>query len=499
MARRIIGGVALAAVGLSAPAGWALTAQEAWDTWKTLATEAGQTVSAESETAEGGRLTVSGVAFSAEMQEMTMSGRIPEIVFSENGDGSVAITMSDAYALSLGGESDVGESVQAVMGIAAPGLAMTASETDGGVRYDYQAPSIGVTLDSLVVDGEDVPFDMTFALDTVSGHYTGASDGSSIQQSVNAAGATVDIKATNPETDGRFSLGVTARDLVSDGTGTGLLLYSGADLPAMLQQGMSTDGSASAGETAFAIDFAEGAETFQATGGMSGLASRISLNADRLDAEQSYRGFFFTASGSEIPFPQVTGSLGEWTTNLSMPLTPTDAATPFDLRLVLGDLAIGEEIWSMIDPAGAIPRDPATLVLDVQGMARLLVSLLDEEAVAAAAEPAQIEALTINDMRLTIAGAELTGAGAFTFDNADRATFGGMPAPEGSVNLKLTGGNTLLDRLVQMGLVPQEQAMMTRMMTGMLAKPGEGADTLVSEITVRPDGSVLANGAPLPF
>ena len=66
--------------------------------------------------------------------------------------------------------------------------------------------------------------------------------------------------------------------------------------------------------------------------------------------------------------------------------------------------------------------------------------------------------------------------------------------PAGTVNLKLVGGNTLLDTLVGMGLIPEDQAMGARMMTGMFARPGDGEDTLVSTIEMKEDGSILANG-----
>ena len=69
-----------------------------------------------------------------------------------------------------------------------------------------------------------------------------------------------------------------------------------------------------------------------------------------------------------------------------------------------------------------------------------------------------------------------------------------MPLPSGTLNLMLTGGNALLDTLVNMGLVPEDQAMGARMMLGMFARPGDGPDTLVSTIQVNEDGSVLANG-----
>ncbi|MGI9393360.1 MAG: DUF2125 domain-containing protein, partial [Boseongicola sp.] len=64
----------------------------------------------------------------------------------------------------------------------------------------------------------------------------------------------------------------------------------------------------------------------------------------------------------------------------------------------------------------------------------------------------------------------------------------------GVANLMLVGGNGLLDKLVGMGLLPDEQAMGARMMMGLFARPGDGPDTLVSTIEVNEDGSVLANG-----
>jgi len=100
----------------------------------------------------------------------------------------------------------------------------------------------------------------------------------------------------------------------------------------------------------------------------------------------------------------------------------------------------------------------------------------------------------MSNFLLRLAGAELTGQGAFTFDNSDYVTIPGMPKPTGSANFKLVGGNGLLDRLVQMGLVPQDQAMGVRLMSGMFLRPGDGPDTLESVIEITEDGGILANG-----
>ena len=89
--------------------------------------------------------------------------------------------------------------------------------------------------------------------------------------------------------------------------------------------------------------------------------------------------------------------------------------------------------------------------------------------------------------------ARLSGAGSFTFDNTDMVTFNGVPRPEGALDLRLEGANALLDKLVAMGLLPQEQAMGARMMMGLFGVP-EGDDTLTSKIEVNAEGHLLANG-----
>ena len=91
-------------------------------------------------------------------------------------------------------------------------------------------------------------------------------------------------------------------------------------------------------------------------------------------------------------------------------------------------------------------------------------------------------------------GAEITGSGAFTFDNSDLETFDGMSAPSGAIDLTVAGANGLIDRLVEMGFIPEEQAMGTRMMMSMFGVPGSEPDTMTSKIEVRENGQVFANG-----
>ena len=105
-----------------------------------------------------------------------------------------------------------------------------------------------------------------------------------------------------------------------------------------------------------------------------------------------------------------------------------------------------------------------------------------------------MNSIDINALELTAAGASLTGTGAFEIDNSDTQTFSGMPKPVGAVDLKLVGGNGLIDKLVAMGLLPEDQAMGARMMMGLFTIPSGKPDTLTSKIEVNDQGHVLANG-----
>ena len=132
----------------------------------------------------------------------------------------------------------------------------------------------------------------------------------------------------------------------------------------------------------------------------------------------------------------------------------------------------------------------ATLIVDLSGAAKLLVNILDPKEAENIGDqpPGELDALDINELKLSAVGAELTGNGALTFDNS-----AGVPKPLGAVDLQLTGANALIDKLVAMGFVPEDQAMGARMMMGLFAVP-TGEDALSSKIEFKEDGGVYANG-----
>ena len=186
-----------------------------------------------------------------------------------------------------------------------------------------------------------------------------------------------------------------------------------------------------------------------------------------------------------FPLGQVGYEVRSTEFNMNMPILPSEDTQPFALKLAIEGLTTAEEVWSLFDPTQRLPRDPVDLVIDMEGQAVVTSDVFDDDT----RMPFQNSQVTLNALRLAVAGAVLTGSGSVI----DKST-PGNPAGIGTLSTRLTGANTLLDTLVDMGLLPNEQAMAARMALGVVARAGDGPDTLVSTIEIKEDGSISANG-----
>ncbi|MCE8457742.1 DUF2125 domain-containing protein, partial [Rhodovulum sulfidophilum] len=266
------------------------------------------------------------------------------------------------------------------------------------------------------------------------------------------------------------------------------------ELAEMMRAGLMSQGELEHGAMAYAFDLIEDGNKTHA---------EVSVTSGRIAFDLGGTGVSYDASGNEtrmalydpqLPVPEIEAKMAESGIHFEMPLIKADEPSDFGLGIRLKDLTVNDEVWATFDPTEQLPRDPATLLVDLAGKTRLLTDFTDADVTESDGIPAELDALNVKDMQLKLAGADLTGSGAFTFDNSDKVTFDGMPLPEGSLSLRLEGANALLDKLVAMGLVPEDQVMGLRMMMGMFARPGDGPDTMVSEITVSDGGQVRANG-----
>lgn len=487
-------GAILVALAVAGPARADLTAQDVWTSWKDLAQRYGQTIEG-TETVSGDTLTVSGLTMAMQTPTGSATGALGEVAFTENADGSVSIQLAPEYPMMISSTADTGETVEMKMTLRQRDMTMTARGDAGAITYDFAAPEVSISLDGMEAAG--VPTDMTLVMSAegVDGTYA-LTEGeiSRIEGTLNAASARFDMAATDATQGTKVKFGGEATNLVSSSSSTVPANMDSGDLGAMLAAGFTSTGKIGHGGFAYAMDATQAGQNTNvvATFASGGVDFALDQGGMLYDV-RSDKGQIGIA-GAGLPLPKIDIAFDESAFKIRMPLVQTEEPADFALLTRIGGLTVSDEIWGMFDPAGQLPRDPATLVVDMTGKARLLASITDPQVAQSPQTPGEIHALNVKELKLSLAGAELTGAGDFTFDNADKVTFQGMPKPTGAMALRLEGGNGLLDKLVAMGMIPQDQATGFRMMLGMFARATGDGDTMVSDISVTEDGQVLANG-----
>ncbi len=476
-----------------------VSSSDVWAAWQASAAAAGQTITAGAESMSGSTLTVSDVQVSVETDSVSAVVMMPSVSFTEVGDGTVTVVFPDSYSADITADPNDGpDKVMMSLSVSQTDLSMIASGAPGAVNYDFEVPEMVLSLDEVTVDGEAFEPTATLTMTDVSGTYMAGED-DTMSTAFNAASMDIVLQMDEPDGgDGAFSAEISYADVATKSDGA-MSMFSGGvtDLPAMLEAGAATSATLSHGAATFAVDFQDGRDAFTMNGTQATGLLAFALSAESISYELGATAVDMVVTGSEIPLPEVAVTLGEFGFGLLMPMSASEEPQDFGLALTLADLGVSEMIWGMVDPQGQIPHDPATLIVDVTGMGNTLFDLYNpESAMSVDADlPAQLHELSVNEIKLAVAGADLTGDGAFTFDNDNLETFGGVPAPTGKLNLQLVGANALIDALVGMGLVPQDQAMGARMMMGLFARPGEGEDTLVSEIEIDgASGAISANG-----
>ena len=481
-----------------------LTPQDVWGDWQKYMQNMGYTIDA-TETQNDADLTVGDIRMSMLMPDNagTMAMTLGALKFAQNGDGTVSVVMPGIMpvTVNIAPEGSQAEAVTASLNFTQTDHVMTASGSPDKVTYDYQAGTIGLVLEQLQV-GVD-----TFGSENAKINVTGTGISSSTimtiaemrnyEQTGKIDSLQYDIAINNPEDPTEVKINGSVADMVFQGGGIiPLEITDAADMAALLKAGFDVTGQFTYGAGSTNMNVSDPVNgNFALVSSSDGGHLGVEMGADNLAYNASQNNLAVTVNVAGLPFP-IDLSMAEGGFNLNMPVSKSDDPQDFAFGITLGDFKMSDLIWGVFDPTGQLPRDPATVVLDLTGKAKLLIDFLDPDSAAQLAyeTPGELQALTVNKLQIDAAGAKLDGIGDFTFDNTDQSTFPGMPKPVGAIDLSLAGGNGLLDKLVAMGLLPDEQAMGARLMMGLFAVPGAEPDTLNSKVEFTDEGHVLANG-----
>lgn len=494
-------GAVLAALLASTTAAQAdVSAGEVWDAWKKQMSIYGETgLTIGTETMDGDTLTVDSLSFvmtdDNEYSDMSVAAEMGPIMLTENGDGSVSVTMPDSYPVVV----DFGYGDTITVTVSQENMSLLVTGTPEAMNYDLSADRYGMEITDMSPDiAEEVTMSGALWMNDVTGSYQMTSDNlETIAYSMDIGSVEADVTIAENGGDGRF---VFAGDVAAMTASANIAMPVGMSFDEMdemppFAEGFAFDINYGFGQSDYAFSFQERGDMASGTASLAEGLLELGMDIDGINYATRTTGLAVTLN---VPreLPPIDVSADEASFGLDIPLSASDSPQDTSMGFALRGLEVGDVLWSMIDPGQVLPRDPANVVVDLTGQVTPLFNFLDpaDQMNAMMSDmPVELQQVSLNELTISVAGAEVLGSGAFTFDNTDLTTFDGLPRPMGELTINVNGANGLIDKLVQMGLVPEDQAMMPRMMMGMFAT-SVGDDMLETKLEINEQGHVLANG-----
>ncbi|WP_207100792.1 DUF2125 domain-containing protein [Paracoccus shandongensis] len=509
------------ALGIAAPALADVTPAQVWENLQDNYAGYGYQVTGQVEDA-GGTLSVRDAVFSMKNEGGATTFTIPQLTFRETGDARVRMVIEGDMALDStvavpvprddaaadGTETPPTEPETVEMTttgtIKVPGNETVVSGTPEDMLYEFSYPSVAfdMTVPADLETGATVPVTGTLADVTGTQRHAGA-NGAETSFDIKASEATMRIAADAPAdadgTGGKVNVQARLTGLSSTGTArTPAERFDlGTQMAAALAAGLDFQGDFAFETLDADFDFAGKDEEGQDQTGQG----KASLGAGNAALRMSGQGLGYKGevadtrvemTVSSLPFP-LSYATERTSFDLLVPVSKAEAAQPFKFAYALEGLTFADGIWNLFDPEKQLPRDPASLTVDLSGDAVVAQDLFDPglaqpDGPTAPDAPFTPRTLTVNKVALDAVGAKADITGALDFGDTPNE-------PVGKLNGTFQGVNGLMDKLVAMGLVPEDQMMGMRMMLAMFAKPDEAnPDRLTSEIEFREGGQVFANG-----
>lgn len=426
---------AMALIVAASPVFAQITPAQAWDDLVAQYDKMGYAVTVGNRDEAGDTLTLSDVTFAATQAGAEPGGtapavtiQAPRIVLSETGGGDVRMvsegdytgrfsiempdtTDADDTPATDGADADAGADGDADgdgdgavapaatpatkttgidVVIKAPGNETIISGAVGAMVYTITYPNLDilVTPDDLAEGSEPIRFGAT----NLTGSYQ-------VTDEAGEGGYRYDLKATDmvmamdmvepmvhspvdgaPSGSSRVKVDVTASDVTTQGEGQMMGAWANAASPlnAALNAGMTGQGTLTFASLRAVVDATENNSPVGAGEFNSGpLALDFALDKDGLRYGAQGKGGSVTMTGRELPFP-VNYSVENVQAALSLPLMKSDTPQPFTFTYGFDGLTLGEGLWDQIDRSASLPRDPASVSVDLSGELMVTRDLFDE-------------------------------------------------------------------------------------------------------------------------
>ena len=546
----------LAVVAFAAPALAEVTPSEVWQNWVEYYKANGYTVTEGARDEAGETLTLRDVVVGYEQPDegTKVEFRTPEITMTATGDGRVRTTLAETSPVTATFRDSEGAQVTLNVFLVARDTEILSGGTASDMTHESRSGELTLALQSVqTAEGtREVPASVKLVNATSRQQITDAEmmrfDASMAADRMEIAADYADPEGS--EAPGRIKVNGSLENLQATSAGS---LPKDVDISqamhTALRAGMDVTAALTAGQGRLDLDFAgtddQGQQdTAKANTTLQGVDVTLALGPQGLKYQGGIDSTSTEMTVSDLPAP-VGYTLTEASFDMQFPVLKAAEPAPFKFAYSIGGLTLADSVWDLFDSARVLPRDPASLDVDLTGLVRVTMDLFDpalmeaaEQAEAAGEEhahggeehahgdapaaegdpaapatapsaetgaaPAEDSAelppempspfepvqVAINKLALSAAGASLDASGELSVPE------GGNPEqPVGQVQARFEGVNGLIDRLVQMGVISQDEVAGYRMMLALFARPApEGGDALVGQYEFREGGQIFANG-----
>ena len=450
-----------------------------WQSWQDRAAQSGHDLGATVE--QGGALTLRGLTLGRDLGKGRVTARFDRLDLTQDG-ADVRITVPGSQQVTLVSDPAEGDTTTAVFALGDAPLIVTARGELEDPSYGLSGDILSATLVSLQEGDAPVDAEVQIDLTGLGGTLAGlAGRGAPLSADLTADTLATEIAVRDPASGTEVYNTATQSDMTLNAELTG----TGDDwtLTAKIAGAASDTVSLQSGPQG-SIETESSQES-----------SRLSLTLTdlRADLSAALTGLATTVTGPMFGAGPVSLAMKAADLAVSVP-TAVDTATQIArINLGLADVTMGDTLWSMLDPSGAIPRDPAQLRLTAEADVDVTEDNMMAKTPTAADMPGVLpRGLRIDNFDLALGGARMQGTGDLTIPEGP----GGIPdigAPIGEINLQAQGIMGLLQKAMAAGMMTMEQAMGAQMMIGMLTTPGDG-DSFTTRIEGKPGGAIFVNG-----
>lgn len=482
-----------------------LSPAEVWADWRAYLEGMGHTVTATEERA-GDRLSVSDIAVridaGPDQQAVTVS--VGPLQFIQAADGNVEIAMPASLPITIEmTAAPTRRPARIEMSYTQSGQNFLASGDPDAMIFDYTADSFGLSLDAITVG--DATYEADNARFLLSGNAlqsrtgVGLGETRSYEQTLQLGSLSYDVFFKDPAQAEALQMTSTLQNVSFEGSTEVPAgdITQAEGLSPLFAAGLAFNGTLTTSntETQTQVTSTDGTSKIKTGSQGTTLAMVMGQDGVRYDVEALQVQIGAQLAGLPLPLFAEMARSGM---SLSSPVRKSDTPQDFALSFDMTGFTMSDVIWALFDPSGQLPRDPATIAVDLSGKAKMLFDLFDPtsvEAIAASGTgPGELNALKLNRLEVDAIGAKVNVQGDLTFDNTDKVTLPGFPKPVGEIDIDIAGANSLMDKLAAIGLLPAQQVTGARLMLGLFSVPGSTPDTLSSKIEFNEAGQILANG-----